>query len=158
VKFALPLVVLIGIVIGLAFPTARTVAPVPAAAAAAEDRPVETVIERGSSGHFSVVADVNGEPIRLIVDTGADTVALTLDDAKRAHVAFDPAQFEVIGSGASGDVRGQVVTIDSIVLDGKRAAPVHGVVAEGLSISLLGQTYLARLDSVRISHDTMHLR
>jgi aspartyl protease family protein len=159
VKFAFVLVVLIGIAIGLAFPTARTVAPVPAdAAVAAEDPPVETVIERSSSGHFSAVADVNGEPIRLVVDTGADTVALTLDDAKRAHVVFDPALFEVIGSGASGDVRGQNVTIDSIVLDGKRAAAVRGVVLEGLSVSLLGQSYLAKLDSVHISHDTMRLR
>ena len=159
-KYAFALVVLIGIAIGLAFPTARTVAPVPAAAAAvaAEEPPVETVIERSSSGHFSAVADVNGEPIRLVVDTGADTVALTLDDAKRAHVVFDPALFEVIGSGASGAVRGQRVTIDSIVLDGKRAAAVRGVVLEGLSVSLLGQSYLAKLDSVHISHDTMRLR
>ncbi len=116
------------------------------------------MIERSSSGHFFAVADVNGEPIRLVVDTGADTVALTQDDAKRAHVAFDPALFEVVGSGASGDVRGQEVTIDSIVLDGKRAAAVRGVVLEGLSMSLLGQSYLAKLDSVHISHDTMRLR
>src|SRR5882724_7641558 len=35
-------------------------------------------------GHFTVTATVNGVPIRLVVDTGASLVALTLDDARAA--------------------------------------------------------------------------
>ena len=119
--------------------------------AAATEPVSETVIERGASGHFLAVADVNGEPIRMVVDTGANMVALTTDDARRAHVEFDPAQFTVVGSGASGDVRGQRVLIESISLDGKRVADVPGVVLDGLPVSLLGQTYLAKLDTVQIS-------
>jgi aspartyl protease family protein len=156
-KLALFAVVIVGIAAGLAIPTGHpaTVAP---ASAAPLDAPVATVIDRAASGHFLTVADVNKEPIRFVVDTGADIVALTQEDARRAHIAFDPAAFEVIGQGASGEVRGQEVRIDSIVLDGKRASNVHGVVLEQSDMSLLGQSYLRHIDNVQIKGDTMTLR
>ena len=118
----------------------------------------ETVIERGAGGHFFAFAEVNGEPVRFVVDTGATSVALTEEDARRAGVAFDPARFEVVGSGASGDVRGQEVTLNAVDLDGKKMEDIHGVVLEGLTVSLLGQNYLRRLDTVSISGDTMRLK
>ncbi|MGH6615593.1 retropepsin-like aspartic protease family protein [Sphingomonas sp.] len=162
-KIALALMAVTGIAIGLAIPTAKpkvTAAPAaqPAAAVPAKDVPVETVLDRMPSGHFLAVADVNDEPIRFVVDTGADTVALTMEDAKRAHVAFDPSQFQVVGRGAAGDVRGQEVRIADIVLDGKRATDVRAVVLEGSDMSLLGHTYLRRLRNVQISNDKMTLR
>jgi aspartyl protease family protein len=64
----------------------------------------------------------------------------------------------VVGRGASGDVRGQVVTIRTMAIDGKRADEVSGVVLENSDLSLLGQSYLRRLASVQISGDTMTLR
>ena len=118
----------------------------------------ETVLERGPGGHFFTVANINGEPIRLVVDTGATDVALTLDDARRAGVNFDPSQFQVVGTGASGDVRGQEVELNEVDLDGKKVDGIHGVVLEGLTVSLLGQNYLRKLDSVSISGDKMTLK
>jgi aspartyl protease family protein len=156
-KIALGLVVLAGIGIGLALPAAR---PAPIAVVAAKppaEIPVATRIARSSSGHFLAVANVNDEPVRFLIDTGADTVALTLDDARRAHVAFDPAQFTVIGKGAAGDVRGQEVRIASIVLDGKRASDVRAVVLQDSEMSLLGQNYLRHIGSVKIADATMTL-
>ncbi len=156
---ALLIVSALGIAIGLSLPGARH-APTAAAVAAAEpaEHPVDTVIERSDRGHFLTVAEVNREPIRFVVDTGADIVALTTDDARRAHVDFDPAQFTIVGHGAGGEVRGQEVRIASIVLDGKRATDVRGVVLEGGEVSLLGQTYLRHLGSVQIADDRMTLR
>jgi aspartyl protease family protein len=136
-----------------ALAAARAPAPPPPA-----DPGGETVIERSTSGHFLAVADINGEPTHMVVDTGSSVVALTTDDARRAHVDFDPALFAVVGTGASGEVRGQRITIESISLDGKRVAGVPGVVLDGLPVSLLGQSYLAKLDNVQISNGTMHLR
>lgn len=160
-KLALCAVVIVGITAGLAIPTSHPAAVAPASAtpvAAPVDTPVATVIDRAASGHFLTVADVNKEPIRFVIDTGADIVALTQEDARRAHIAFDPAAFVVIGKGASGAVRGQEVWIDAIVLDGKRASNVHGVVLEQSDISLLGQSYLRHIDNVQIKGDTMTLR
>jgi len=159
-KIVLSLVVVAGIAIGLAIPVAKSPAPAAAALTAApgEDVPVDTVLDRADSGHFLAVADVNGEPIRFVVDTGADMVALTEEDATRAHVAFNPAEFEVVGKGAAGPVRGQEVRIGKIVLDGKRATDVYGVVLEGADVSLLGHSYLRHISDVQIKGDKMTLR
>lgn len=170
-RLALALVSIIGIAIGLNLPIAKQ-SPVAAmsglrltpqtqagnSATLDAMTPEETVLHREASGHFLTVANVNAEPIRFIVDTGADTVALTEEDARRAHVDFDPNQFEVVGRGAAGDVRGQRVQIASLELDGKHASDVRAVVIDGGDISLLGQTYLRNLNEVQIKGDTMTLR
>jgi aspartyl protease family protein len=118
----------------------------------------ETRLERGDSGHFYTYAKVNGELVRFIVDTGADVVALTVDDAERLGIPVNPASFEVIGEGASGPVRGAPVTIDSIEVDGKLVNDVEGVVLADSSLSLLGQSYLSRMGEVQMRGDYMVLR
>src|SRR5687768_6327358 len=78
-----------------------------------------TELERSPSGHFYTHAKVNGELVRFLVDTGATGVALTVEDAKRVGIKVDPSSFEVVGEGASGLVRGQLVTLDSVEVEGK---------------------------------------
>jgi aspartyl protease family protein len=118
----------------------------------------ETELQRSSSGAFYTYAKVNGELVHFVVDTGADVVALTVDDAKRVGVEVNPAKFGVIGEGASGPVRGQEVTIDSIEVDGKLVNDVTAVVLEKSSLSLLGQSYLSRMGEVQMRGDYMVLR
>jgi aspartyl protease family protein len=120
--------------------------------------PVDTHVRRSPNGHFFVNALVNGQPVRFVVDTGATTVALTEADARRAGVPFDPASFEVIGQGAAGPIRGEEMHLRSVELDGKERLHVRAVVIEGGDISLLGQTYLSRLNSVQMSGEEMILR
>jgi aspartyl protease family protein len=120
--------------------------------------PIETRVRRSPNGHFYVTALVNGQPVRFLVDTGATTVALTTEDARRAGIAFDPGRFDVIGQGASGPVRGQEMHFSSVELDGKERLHVSGVVIEGGNTSLLGQSYLSRLGNVQMRGDEMLLR
>ena len=119
--------------------------------------PVPTRVRRARNGHFFVNALVNGQPVRFLVDTGATTVALTVDDARRVGVSFDEASFEVIGQGAAGPVRGQAMHLSSVELDGKERLHVSAVVIEGGDISLLGQSYLSRLSNVQMRGDEMIL-
>jgi aspartyl protease family protein len=161
-KVAIIIVTFVGIGIGLALPGSKRApaAAVPAAAAAVDanaDRPRPTVLEREDNGHFFTVADINGEPIRMVVDTGATSIALTMEDAKRIGVDFDPNQFDVVGTGASGDIRGQEVLLDDVVLDGKRVSGIHALVLDGLTISLLGQNYLRHYD-ISITGDSMTIK
>lgn len=156
-RTALFLVVIVGALIGVLIPHGST-PPAVSAAPSTPSLPRETVIERSERGHFAAVAEVNGMPVRFIVDTGADIVALSEEDAMRAHVPFDRARYEVVGRGAAGPVRGARVTIDAIDLDGKRATGVAAVVLEGASMSLLGHSYLRELRSVSIEGDRMVLR
>lgn len=118
----------------------------------------ETVIHRDEDGHFIADAQVNGSSIRFLVDTGADMVALSESDARRAGIYVSPSDYRVIGRGASGDVRGKHVLLDHVVIGGKRVSGVHGAVIEDLDVSLLGQSYLRQIGSVELSGDTMRLR
>jgi aspartyl protease family protein len=164
---ALLFVIAIGVGIGLLLPSGSDPAPAESAAvvearplaASAAQAPRDTALERKPNGHFYVDAEVNGgDLVNFMVDTGASSVALTKKDAERIGVQFSEDSFDVIGTGASGPVRGQLVTIDRISIDGKEAREVRGAVLEGLEISLLGQSYLSRLSGVEIVGDRMTLR
>lgn len=157
-KFAFLAVTMMGIALGLMLPGGKPKAVPPAAlAATVTDQRRDTVLEREDNGHFFTVADVNGEPIKFLVDTGASTVALTEDDARRAGVEFDRASFDVVARGAGGDLRGERVQLKDVVLDGKRVSDVRAAVVEGMDISLLGQNYLSHVD-ISITGDKMTLK
>ena len=117
-----------------------------------------TELHRSPNGHFTASASVNGQPVDMLVDTGASAVALTIDDARRLGLAVDPATFRVVGTGASGPVRGTAGTLADVAVGDRHVAQMQAVVVEGLDRSLLGQSYLRRLEQVEISGDTMTLR
>ncbi len=174
-KAALGAVIVVGAGLGLLLPAERTAAP-PAAATptaapalsapstppAAADSPrgwaAETRLTPGPGGHFHTFGLVNGQQVEFIVDTGATNIALTIDDARRIGIPVDPSSFTVVGSGASGPVRGQRIMLDTVSVDGKEVRTLQAAVLEGLEISLLGQAYLSRISEVRMSGGEMILR
>jgi aspartyl protease family protein len=117
-----------------------------------------TELERSSSGHFYTHAKVNGQLVRFLVDTGATGVALTVADAERVGIDVNPASFEIVGEGAAGPVRGQLIKLDSVEVEGKLVNDVSGAVLEGSNLSLLGQSYLTRMGEVQMSGEYMILR
>lgn len=167
-RMALALVMLIGVGAGLVVPPRSPAPSAPAPAprsaspvvvAPALSAPAETRVDRAPGGHFELTAQVNDAPVRFLVDTGADVVALSEADARAANIAFDPLQYRVIGHGAGGaEVRGAPVRIAAISLGDHRVEGVEGAVIEGGDRSLLGQSFLARLGEMRITGDTMTLR
>jgi aspartyl protease family protein len=118
----------------------------------------ETRLKPGPGGHFHTTALVNGHPVEFIVDTGATGIALTVADARRIGIRVDESSFQVVGSGASGPVRGQMITLSSVSVDGKEVRTLRGAVLEGLGVSLLGQAYQSRIGEVRMSGGEMILR
>ena len=156
---ALLFFIAVGIFVGLAWPSNRSAAPVATAVAAngsEGDEPRETVLERSEGGHFYANVEVNGELVRFLVDTGATGVALTEADAERIGLKFSRGDYEHVGMGASGPVRGKFVTLDKVSLDGKTARNIEGAILEGGDMSLLGQNYLGRF-SVEMRGDTMRI-
>ena len=149
------LVVLFGAGMGLFWPVDP--APAPAVQAQAGES-TETLLKRRANGHFYVDGEVNGELVNFMIDTGASSVALPVQTARRLGISFSESEFTVIGSGASGPVRGKVITLESVSIDGKVARKVDGVIAEGLDQPLLGQAYLSRISSVEMSGEYMRLQ
>jgi aspartyl protease family protein len=137
----------------------------PDASASKADAPAEpvltggaTTLEKGAGGHFFADAQVNGTSVMFLIDTGASGVALTTTDAQRIGLQFSPAEFSVIGRGASGPVRGKLISLRRVTLDGKTVENVDGAILEGSEISLLGQSFLNRMGSVEMRGDQMVLR
>lgn len=150
------LVIVAGVAIGLALPSGKR--PVEAAAVASDGTIRETLLEREGNGHFYVHAKVNGELVRFLIDTGASGVALTEKDARRVGIDFSPGEFEEVGQGAAGPIRGKLVTIKTVEVEGKKVTNVRGAVLQGSELSLLGQSYLSRIGGVEMRGDYMVLR
>jgi aspartyl protease family protein len=115
-------------------------------------------LDRSFDGHFYADATVNGATVHFLIDTGASGIALSTDDARRAGLAFNPSQAEVIGSGASGAVMGQWVELGRVELGLKSVSNTPAVILEGGDRSLLGQSFLSKFGSVEIHGDSMVLR
>jgi aspartyl protease family protein len=113
-------------------------------------------LPREMDGHFYAEAQVNGVPIRFMVDTGASVVMLTPDDARRAGIVI-PAQRE-LAMGVGGTVSVTPVTIGRIAIGPVEAREIQGAVADQLPVSLLGQNFLSQFGSVEMRGDTMVLR
>lgn len=117
-----------------------------------------TEIDRAGDGHFYTDIEANGAKISAVVDTGASVIALTASDARAAGLTWSPADIRVIGTGASGPVKGVPVTLSHVALGGHEADNVPAVIIpEGLQMSLLGQSFLSTIDPVRIEGNRLLL-
>lgn len=118
----------------------------------------ELVIPRAPGGQFRLPVAVNDRDMDFHVDTGADTVAITVETARDAGIFVDELNFEPVGHGASGVTYGQPVVIASLNVGGRQFEKVDAVVLDGLRVNLLGQSILRQFDSVSIEGDRMVIR
>ncbi|WP_338466904.1 TIGR02281 family clan AA aspartic protease [Novosphingobium sp. ZN18A2] len=114
-----------------------------------------STIARGPDGQFHLNATIDGQDTRFLVDTGADVVALTVDEARRLGIFVDPPSFQPILRTASGTGYGQAIQIDRLEIAGRELDDVDAVVVQGLSTNLLGQSVLRRLGRVELSGDRL---
>ena len=113
------------------------------------------VLPRDSSGQFHLTGQVNGDDVTFLVDTGADVVALTVEDAQALGLDIDPEQFVPISRTASGVGYGMPIQLDRIEIGGEEFQDVEAVVIDGLGTNLLGQSVLRRMGRVELRGDEM---
>ena len=113
----------------------------------------------GENGHFRVDAEVDGTRIRFLVDTGASDVVLSENDARRLGFNLASLNFNRTYATATGMVWGAPVRLREVRVGPIRIANVAGSVTTGLvGESLLGMSFLERLESFEISGGTLTLR
>lgn len=118
----------------------------------------EVVLERGKNGHFYAEVEGGVGSVMMLVDTGASVVALTKNDAAIMGVDWRESDVRPVARGASGDVYGVPVTIERLDVGGIEARRVKAVVVpEGLDVSLLGQSFLSKINRVEVTSDKMVL-
>jgi len=115
-------------------------------------------IKKASDGHFWADAQVNRRKVRFLVDTGATAVALSPEDARR--LGFPPGRLDYGHTvmTAGGEARAARITLESIDVDGVKVENVEAFVIEkGLDTSLLGMTYLGRLEKFQATRTALVL-
>lgn len=116
------------------------------------------VVPRSPNGHYYIQAEVNGAPLRFVLDTGATSLVLTQSDAQAAGLDPDDLQYFSRAMTANGEVRTAPVRLDRITLGHVTDENVPAVVNEGeMSNSLMGMTYLQRWGKIEISGDRLTL-
>ena len=116
-------------------------------------------ILRAADGHYWAWVEIEGRPVRLMVDTGASHLTLTRADAAGLGVAPEPAAFTTTLATASGPVRAARVQLPRVAVAGARLERVEAlVVADGLPHSLLGMSYLGRLSGFEATPAELRLR
>ncbi len=119
----------------------------------------EVRLGRAGDSHFYTDANIDGTNVRMMVDSGASVVALTRADAEAIGIDIDRLPVAGMARTAGGDVPMRRVLIDSIDIDGIEVRRVEAAVVDAdMGVSLLGQSYLSRLDAVKVEGDTMTLR
>jgi aspartyl protease family protein len=117
-------------------------------------------IKRGWTGHFIANARVDGERVDMIVDTGASTVVLRHEDAKRLGVDTGQLRYSVPVQTANGASYAARIKLPQINIGSVSIRNVEALIARPGSLhqSLLGMSFLSRLRSYEFSGEYLELR
>lgn len=107
-------------------------------------------------GHYSVTVQINGQPVKALVDTGATSVSLTADVARQLGLS---SRRESTAITAAGAVTVYDIELDLVTLGDLRQTDVFAHInphMQGDAI-LLGMSFLRHFD-MSIRGDIMTLR
>ncbi len=116
----------------------------------------ETRIPLGPDGHYWISAEVNGQPVNFMVDTGATLTAISSETADTIGLEPRPGGLPVQLTTANGPVAAELATIDSLEFGNVRASGLDAVIAPNLGrMNVIGMNLLSRLGSWRVEGNTM---
>jgi aspartyl protease family protein len=119
----------------------------------------EASIAKSSDGHFWANAEVDGHPVRFLVDTGATAVALTAGDAQNLGIDPTSLDYRYTVMTANGPARAAQVKLGLVSVGRADVSDVQAfVIDKGLETSLLGMSYLGRLSKFEATQDALVLK
>lgn len=109
----------------------------------------QIVLSAGPGGHFVTQGSVNGRATQFLVDTGATSVAMGADEARRMGIAFEKGE-RFYSSTANGMVMGFRVNLTSVRIQDVEVYNVDAaVLPNSMSHILLGNSFLTRFQMKR---------
>ncbi len=101
-------------------------------------------------GHFVVDGQINGGPVRFLVDTGATTIALSSGDATRLGIDYRKGLPGMMGT-ANGMATAYALKLDTVRVGDIVLNNVDAAVLEGnpMPFALLGMSFLNRMEMKR---------
>lgn len=105
---------------------------------------VSVSIAADAQGQYLTTGAINGQPVEFLVDTGASTIAMNANQAKRLGIDFRVVGQKGSVNTASGTAAGYFITLNQVKLGGIEAKQVEAVVIDGEQPSyiLLGMSFL----------------
>ena len=121
--------------------------------------PSTVVLSENEDGAYQVVAQVNGQPVTFMVDTGASDIVLSPDDARKLGVDFGALKFDRHYETANGGVLGAAWTIQNLTIGSIKLSDTPVSINQApMSRSLLGMAFLRRLQSFEFKGGQLILR
>ncbi len=114
---------------------------------------------RDGQGHFSFNAKLNGNHVKVLVDTGATSVAINWSTARRIGINLSVEDFRHRVSTANGETRMARANIDEIRIDGIVVRNVTAAVLDDKALrgTLLGMSFLNKLKRFEIVGNTLNM-
>ncbi|WP_128893018.1 TIGR02281 family clan AA aspartic protease [Erythrobacter sp. HKB08] len=118
----------------------------------------ETRIPMARDGHFWLQAEVNGEPVNFMIDTGATLTALSDRTASRIGLEPRPGGLPIRLNTANGTISAKVATVEELRFGNVAARGLDAVIAPNLGdTNVIGMNLLSRLKSWRVEDNTLIL-
>jgi len=117
-------------------------------------------VQRSDAGDFNVRVHVNNSPVLMLIDTGASSVVLTVEAARAAGLPVDLLKYDVTIETAKGRSFAAAVVLEELKIGNivERRVPALIVRQGDLRVSLLGMSFLQRLESFELRGMQMVLR
>ena len=157
---AIVLVLLIGYsyradIEGLATRLRATLIP----AYATQTGPKTVMVEKSEDGGFYVMGEVDGTKVRFAIDTGATDIVLSPDDARSIGIDPSALKYSAPRETANGVGFSAQVVVSNLIVGPVRLTNVPVTVnQQPMSASLLGMSFLRRLDTFEIKGDQLFLK
>lgn len=115
---------------------------------------------KNRKGEFHVNTQLNGNKVAMLLDTGASAVVLTQEAAKAAGLPLEVLNYTVPIDTANGRAKAAAVTLDKVTVGPivERSVPALIAPAGQLKTSLLGMSFLTRLESWEVRGDKLVMR
>jgi aspartyl protease family protein len=123
-----------------------------------ETKGAEIRIRRAEDGHFWVNGELNGEPVRFLVDSGATVTTISADTAARVGIAADG------GFGVAVDTANGTTMVDRGRAGRVRIGPIQ---RSGLGVhiargdgetNVIGMNFLSTLSAWGVEGSTLRLK
>lgn len=132
----------------------------PSAGAAVSTGPKIFSVAADYRGHFTIHPTVKNLRLRMLVDTGASVVALTDSDARSMGLKLSAKDYTMRMNTANGTLLAARTWIDEMKIGDITVRNIEAVVmpAGAMSTSLLGMSFLKRLNGFEISSGRLTLK
>jgi aspartyl protease family protein len=120
---------------------------------------ITVTLAKADNGHFEVRGEVNGATVPFMVDTGASSIVLSSEDARRAGLDPDELSYKTPIMTANGSTTAANVTLDSVKIGAIERRNIRAMVAQDgrMAGSLLGMNFLNTLSGFSVRGDRLIL-